>query len=89
MGFMVGIDIEELRSAGVLPEGPCSAWPKERSDRLESQVRKEQAAKFKSATKEEQATKVKAGLTEQAGGLFRTAKNLTRGGMVNKEIRNE
>ena len=81
--------IEDFRSAGVLPTGPVSAWPKERNDELEQLARKEMAAKFKGLNEEERATKVKAGLTKQAGGVFKTAKALVRGGTVSKQIRNE
>lgn len=30
--------LDELKSAGVYPSGPCSAWPKERNDALQKQV---------------------------------------------------
>lgn len=81
--------IEDFRSGGALPQGPVSAWPKDRNDELEQLARQEMASRFKNLPTEERATKVKAGLTKQAGGLFKNAKALVKGGTVSKEIRNE
>lgn len=86
---MQSTDIEDFRSGGALPQGPVSAWPKERNEKLEELARKEMAARFKTLPKEERATKVKAGLSKQAGGLFKNAKALVKGGTVSKEVRNE
>ena len=73
---------EELKTDGVYPQGPVSAWPKERHDRLTEAV---QAA----SSKPHHATKVKASPRKMAGGLFKAASQVIRHGNVSAEIRNE
>ena len=69
---------EELKSAGVYPTGPCSAWPEKRN-----------AALLQEAGKRPQATKVTASAKKMAGGLLKTAGQAMRNGRVSKEIREE
>jgi len=66
---------EELKSAGVYPTGPVSAWPQERNDRL-----MQMAGRPK---------KVQASVGQMAGGLLKTAKQAVRHGKVSSEIREE
>lgn len=68
---------EELRSAGVLPTGPVSAWPKERNDLLTKQETPQHA------------TKVKATPMQMAQGLVRTAGAALANGRVTEEVRNK
>ena len=84
-----GIDIEEFRSAGKLPEGPVSAYPKSRNDELERRRRKAMASSFAATPEDERATKVKAGLGQQFGGLMKNTKQLVKSGTVSKKIRDE
>lgn len=73
------VDIEQLRSSGVLPTGPVSAWPKERNDAL-----------IKSAeSTSPRVTKVNASAGKMATGLLRTAGQAIRHGKVSAEIREE
>ena len=74
---------EELKSAGVYPTGPCSAWPQERNVELHEKMR---VAPAPSAT---HATKVKAGAGKMVGGLLKTAGQAMRHGKVSEVIRNE
>ena len=74
---------EELKSAGVYPTGPCSAWPEERNVELHERLR---VAPTPSAT---HATKVKAGAGKMASGLLKTAGQAMRHGKVSEVIRNE
>ena len=69
---------EELKSAGVYPVGPVSAWPKERN--LELMTPKGSAYK---------ATQVKAGFGSMAKGLVKTAASAIQYGKVSSEIREE
>lgn len=68
---------EELKSAGVYPTGPVSAWPLERQEEL-----------MKIATKKNP-TKVNASVSKMAGGLLKTAGQAMRHGKVSTEIREE
>ena len=68
---------EELRSSGVYPTGPCSAWPKERHEALYAQ----HAPKH--------AEKVKASPMKMAAGLVKTAGRAMRHGKVSEAIRDE
>ena len=74
---------EELKSAGVYPTGPVSAWPKSRHDRLMSSH--PEAPKKR---KPERAQVVKAGPLQMAKGLARTGLAAATGGKVDKAIRN-
>lgn len=67
---------EELTVGGVPPSGPCSAWPKERHDKLMAQI-------------EPRRLKVKASAGEMANGLLRTAGQAIRHGKVSSEVREE
>ena len=66
---------EELKSAGVYPSGPCSAWPEERNKALLE------------SSKPKQATKVTASMGKMAKGLIRTAGTAIVSGRVPKEVR--
>lgn len=68
---------EELKSGGVYPTGPVSAWPQERHNLLMDPKRTERA------------TEVKANPLQMAQGLVRTASQAARRGKVSEEIRNE
>ena len=74
--------LEELKSAGVYPSGPCSAWPEARNTELQ-RLQREPAGKYVKATK------VKASAGKMAGGLLRTAGQAMRHGKVSAEIREE
>ena len=69
---------EELKTAGVYPTGPVSAWPKARHDQLMAS---------QSSVKHE--TQVKAGIGKMASGLLSTAGQAIRRGKVSAEIREE
>ena len=69
---------EELKSAGVYPSGPVSAWPEERNTAL-----------ILAANQTTHATKVSASTARMAGGLAKTAVQAMRHGRVSAEIRNE
>lgn len=71
---------EELKSAGVYPTGPCSAWPEERNKSLT-------AAFF--PAKEKQVSQKMPGIGKMAAGLVKTATQAARNGRVSKEIRDE
>jgi len=73
---------EELKSAGVYPSGPVSAWPEERNQALMANAQK-------SKPKVRHATDVKATSAKMAMGLLKTAGQAIRGGKVSKEIREE
>lgn len=68
---------EELKSAGVYPSGPCSAYPKERNEKLYEQYIPKHAER------------VKASPMKMATGLARTAGQAMRRGKVAEVIRNE
>ena len=69
--------IEDLRSAGVLPTGPVSAWPKERNVAGEAMKKIHKNPKVKRSPR------------ELASGLAKTALQGIRNGRVHKEVRNE
>jgi len=71
-----GMDLirEELKSAGVYPTGPVSAWPKERNAQLNAIA--SQSPEYPSMGK-------------MAKGLAKTAKQAIMNGRVSKEIRKE
>ena len=69
---------EDLKSAGVYPTGPVSAWPEHRN--------KELLEKVKGAA---HATAVKASPARMAGGLMKAAGQAMRNGRVSAQIRNE
>lgn len=73
---------EELKSAGVYPSGPVSAWPRSRHDRLTEQVKQEAGA-------QEHTTRVEASVGKMGRGLLKTAGQALRHGRVSAEIRNE
>mgnify|MGYP003341483943 CR=1 FL=1 len=68
---------EELKSAGVYPSGPCSAYPKERNENLYQQYTPKHAEK------------VKASPMKMAAGLAKTAGQAMRRGKVSEEIYKE
>ena len=72
---------EELKSAGVYPSGPVSAWPEKRNVELTKAM-----AKSRRPTS---SPRVKASATDMAGGLLRTAGQAMRHGKVSAEIREE
>ena len=74
--------IEDLRSAGVLPSGPVSAWPQERNVAGPGM----QQAK-KALTQQPAQPKVKPGLGKMAKGLARTAGQAFVNGRVSAKVR--
>jgi len=74
---------EELKTDGVYPTGPVSAWPQERNNALMLQIKEQASAQAKHATK------VKASAGKMAGGLLKTAGQVMRHGRVSEMIRNE
>jgi len=70
---------EELKSAGVYPAGPVSAWPQERNALIRETI----------SASNPHATKVKASTGKMASGLLRTAGQAIRHGKVSSEIREE
>lgn len=68
---------EELKSAGVYPSGPCSAYPQERHNALMA----------KRGIKHD--TKVKASPARMAKGLAQAAGSMMRHGKVSSEVREE
>jgi hypothetical protein len=69
---------EELKSAGVYPTGPVSAWPEERNAELHAL-----------ATDTKGVKKVNASVGKMARGFVKTAGQALRKGGVAKEIRDE
>ena len=82
-GLMIN-SIEDLRSAGVLPTGPVSAWPQERN--VEGPGLSDENGPVTSA---QQPQKVRATLAEMASGVVKNAARAVKGGKVNPEIREE
>ena len=85
---------EELKSAGVYPVGPCSAWPLDRNERLQEMARndaiKRGARQFNvSEGGVHHAKTVKASAGRMAGGLLKAAGQAMRHGKVSEVIRNE
>lgn len=71
---------EELRSAGVLPTGPVSAWPQERNTQLFNSVGNGDVTHAK---------KVNASASKMAAGLIKTAGQAMFNGKVSAEVREE
>jgi hypothetical protein len=74
--------LEELKSAGTYPSGPCSAWPEARNVELQKLHRE-------ATGKPVHAKTVKASAGKMAGGLLRTAGQAMRHGKVTSEVREE
>ncbi len=72
---------KELAVDGVLPTGPCSAWPQERHEALISET-----SRKKSSTS---TATPKVGLGKMAKGLVKTAGQAMMHGKVSSEIREE
>ena len=72
---------EELKSAGVYPTGPVSAWPEHRNIALHK--------KAKISLPQARKTKVEATAGQMAKGLLKTAGQAIRHGSVSSEIRNQ
>ena len=71
---------EELKSAGVYPTGPCSAYPKSRNEKLTELA----------GIKQKASPDVKGpSVGKMAAGLMRTAGQAVMNGKVSKEIREE
>ena len=66
---------EELKSAGVYPSGPCSAWPESRNEEL-----------LATLNPPKRATKVKASSGDMAKGLVQNAGAFLRGGKFSKDV---
>ena len=69
---------KELTSAGVEPTGACSAYPKDRHERLMAEYRASQGK-----------PQVKASAGQMAKGLLKTAGLAMRHGKVKAEVREE
>ena len=69
---------EELKSAGVYPSGPVSAWPQSRNTELTDAM---------AGDPKNRAVKVPA--TKLAAGLLKTAGQALRHGKVSSEVREE
>lgn len=69
---------KELTTAGVEPTGPCSAYPKERHEKLMAEHRERQGK-----------PQVKASASEMAKGLLKTAGQAMSRGKVKAEVRKE
>ena len=78
---------EELKSAGVYPTGPVSAWPVERKNKMLADA----TARMPSAESlaREARKKKMPGLGKLASGLTKTAAQAVMNGRVSKEIREE
>lgn len=75
--------IEDLRSAGVLPTGPVSAWPQSRN----VAGAKMQGNHKQSSQKKKPQPKVKATMGQMAKGLAQNAMHAVKGGKVDAETR--
>lgn len=73
---------EELMSAGVLPSGPVSGWPKERHEALEEKYRDQLMPKPQNPVNFPSAG-------QMAKGLIKTVGQAVTNGSVSKEIREE
>ena len=69
---------EQLKSAGVYPSGPVSAWPKERNDKL-----------IADAVSSRGKGHVKPTPVQMTKNMFRTAGQAIKHGKVGKEVREE
>lgn len=74
---------EELKSAGSYPQGPVSAWPRKRNEKLIRVMSANQTGKV------EHATKVKATPGEMITGFSKATGQAVRFGKVKADIRNE
>lgn len=84
--------MEELKSAGVYPEGPVSAWPEERNENLRVLLAKDLKGQPKApevVTNRRSAPEIKASLQQQARNLASSARTALVGGKVSAEVRNE
>ena len=72
---------EHLKSAGVYPTGPCSAWPESRNKELMENYFPERLSDKKDPT-------IKATSSEMARGLVQNAARAMRG-RISEEIREE
>jgi len=82
------MNIEEFRSAGVLPTGPVSAWPQRRNEEL-LQVEHTLDDSTVISTQSSYKPRVKASAGKMAKGLLQTAGYAIRNGKVTQEIRDE
>ena len=81
---------EELKSAGVYPTGPVSAWPSARNDELILAAKAKGKYKVNgSQVASTKATKVKASAGQMAGGLLKTAGQALKFGRVDADVREE
>lgn len=69
---------KELSCDGVVPTGPCSAWPKQRHDDL-----------VRGSGMSPHQNEVKVGAKDMVKGLARTAGSALRYGKVSAEVREE
>ena len=69
---------EELKSAGVYPTGPVSAWPRGRMDEI-----------LQNPVRSPRSRKVTASTGKMAKGLLKTAGQAIRHGKVSAEVREE
>ena len=75
--------VEDLRSAGVLPTGPVSAWPKERN------VAGEGMKALQRDPYKDRQRPIKASLASMAKGLGKVAMQGIKNGRVSEEVREE
>ena len=75
--------VEDLRSAGVLPTGPVSAWPKERN------VAGPKMKNLQRDPDKDLQPSVKASLAKMASGLGKVALQGIKNGKVSAEVREE
>tara|TARA_B100001173_G_C16002927_1_gene554261 strand:+ start:1456 stop:1821 length:366 start_codon:yes stop_codon:yes gene_type:complete len=71
---------DELKSAGVYPIGPVSAWPKERNEELNNMFTSNVNLKY---------SKTSPGIGKMAKGLVRTGMQAIKNGKVSVKIREE
>lgn len=70
--------LEELKSAGTYPSGPCSAWPQERNKRL-----------LKILSNKSQPQEVKVTYSDMAKSALKTLGQAVNHGKVSSKIRKE
>lgn len=90
---------EELKSGGVYPTGPVSAWPQERNEKLQAEITALESARFSKQTPEigmrpleskSTSAKVKTpSVGRMAKGFMRTAGQAMVNGKVEREVREE
>ena len=78
----MAVSIEDFRSAGELPSGPVSAWPKDRNDQLTRE-----ANAYRNMGKHD--TNVMVGAGRMARNLAKATKQAIVHGKVSEEVRNE